>query len=154
MRVLAWWIWLIVAFGIGIIELATVTFVLLWMAIAALVTAVLSLAITGVWAQFFIFAIISVGLYFATRPLAQRWRNKRRYPASRMEGMVGERALVVKGAQPGRLATVRVNGELWSAQSTVSLEPGHWVVIVRAESSVLFVQPMDAPDMSRTSGTP
>ncbi len=141
MGVLAWWIWLVIAFGIGVIELATVTFVLLWMAIAAFVTSVVSLVVPDVWVQLLIFAAVSVGLYLATRPVAQKWREKRRYPTTRLEGMVGERAVVVKGAAPGRMATVRVRGELWSAQSDAVLESGSQVVIVQAESSVLFVRP-------------
>jgi membrane protein implicated in regulation of membrane protease activity len=141
-RVLAWWIWLIIAFAVGIIELATVTFVLLWIAIAAFVTTPLSLVVHSLWVQLLIFAVISVGLYLATRPMARRWKDKRRYPSTRLEALAGEMATVVKGAAPGKMATIRVHGELWSAESDVVLQPGQEVRITRAESSVLFVRPV------------
>lgn len=84
-----WWIWLIVAGVLGIIEVSTVTFVLLWIAIGAVVTAVFSPLISSAWGQLLLFAVVSLILYWATRPLVKKWKNKRKY-VNPVESLVGK----------------------------------------------------------------
>ena len=109
MRGLVWWTWLIAAFVIGTVEVMTFTFVLLWIAIGAFLTALLTPFIPSVWVQMLIFATVSVVLLVVTRPLVRKWKQRRSLP-SRMESMVGQRGVVVTEAKPGAFATVRVQG--------------------------------------------
>ncbi|SFU91041.1 NfeD family protein [Alicyclobacillus macrosporangiidus] len=139
---MAWWIWLIVAFAIGIVEVATFTFVLLWIALGAFVTAILSPLIGSVWGQLLLFAVVSAVLLVATRPLVRRWRQRRTYP-ERREAMIDKRGVVVKEAQPGAFAMVRVQGELWSARSGHPLRRGQAVVVRDATATVLTVEPAE-----------
>ncbi|MCL6517831.1 NfeD family protein [Alicyclobacillus sp.] len=139
---MAWWIWLVVAFAIGIVEVATFTFVLLWIAIGAFITAVLSPLIGSVWGQLLLFAIVSTVLLVATRPLVRRWRQRRTYP-ERRETMIHKRGVVVEEAQPGAFATVRVQGELWSARSDHPLRRGQAIVVRDATATVLTVEPAE-----------
>ncbi|MCL6454804.1 MAG: NfeD family protein [Alicyclobacillus sp.] len=136
---MSWWIWLIAAIVIGVIELSTVTFVLLWFAVAAGITTVLSLVVTNPWWQFALFAVIGLALYFATRPLARRWRQRPSYP-ERTETMVGKAGVVVTGEEAGGFATVRIDGELWSARSDERLLPGDPVVVTAASTTVVTVR--------------
>lgn len=135
-----WWIWLIIAFVIGIIEVSSVTFVLLWFAIAALVTAFFGLAIHNVWIQLLVFAVLGVALFLATRPLARKWKQKKSYP-DRTETMVGLTGVVVTGEEPGAFATVRVQGDLWSARSNSRLVAGQKIIVRAASATVLTVEP-------------
>lgn len=137
---MAWWIWAIIALVVGIIEVSTFTFVLLWIAIAACITAILTIVITNIWVQLFLFVMISVILLLLTRPMARRWKQRRTYPAPN-EGMPGKRGVVVTEAQPGAFATVRVEGDLWSARSEVPLTAGEDVVVESASATVLTVRP-------------
>ncbi|WP_029422612.1 NfeD family protein [Alicyclobacillus macrosporangiidus] len=139
---MAWWIWLIVAFAIGIVEVATFTFVLLWIALGAFVTAILSPLVGNLWGQLLLFAAVSVVLLVATRPLVRRWRQRRTYP-ERRETMIDKRGVVVKEAQPGAFAMVRVQGELWSARSRHPLRRGQAVVVRDATATVLTVEPAE-----------
>lgn len=136
-----WWLWLIVAVVLGIIEIATFTFVLLWIAIGGLITAVLAPMIPNVWVQLLLFAVVSLVLYWATRPLARKWKQQRTY-LNPVESLVGKKAHVVTAANPGSLATVRVGGEVWSATSDEPLAAGAAVLILEANSTVLHVAPV------------
>lgn len=136
-----WWIWLIIAFAIGIVEVSTFTFVLLWFAIAALVTTFFSLGIHDVWLQLLVFAVLGVALFLATRPLARKWKQKKSYP-DRSDTMIGKTGVVVTGVEPGAFATVRVQGDLWSARSNSKLEPGQNVIVRAASPTVLTVDPI------------
>lgn len=138
---MAWWVWLLIALVLGIIELSSVTFVLLWVAVAALVTTVLTPVVHNIWSQLFVFAVISVVLFFATRPLARKWRNSgKRYP-ERLETVLNKTGVVVTDGGSDKLATVRVQGELWSAESEVELHEGDHVIVKSANAAVLKVEP-------------
>jgi membrane protein implicated in regulation of membrane protease activity len=138
---MAWWAWLIIAFAIGIVEISSVTFVLLWFAIGALVTALVSLAVHDVWLQLLVFAALGLALFVATRPLARKWRRVKSYP-DRSETLVGTTGVVVTAAEPGAFATVRVQGDLWSARSNSKLEPGQNVIVRAASATILTVEPI------------
>lgn len=135
---MSWWIWLIIAFVIGIIEVSTFTFVLLWFAIAAAITAFLVPTINNIWWQFFVFAVIGLALFFATRPLARRWKKGKSYP-ERNDTMVGREGVVVTSEEAGGFATVRIAGELWSARSSIPLVPGETIVVQSASATVVTV---------------
>jgi inner membrane protein len=139
---MAWWIWLIVAFAIGIIEVTTLTFVLLWIAIGAFITALLTPFVASLWAQLLVFAVVSIVLLVATRPLVRKWKQKRTYP-ERTDSVIGQTGVVVSAGEPGAFAIVRVKGELWSARSEHPLESGQPVVVVAASSTVLTVEPKE-----------
>ncbi|CAM4002213.1 NfeD family protein [Alicyclobacillus pomorum] len=142
MRVLVWWTWLIAAFVIGIVEVMTFTFVLLWIAIGAFLTALLTPFIPSAWVQMLIFAVVSVVLLVVTRPLVRKWKQRRIIP-SRMESMVGQRGVVIAEAKPGAFATVRVQGDLWSARSEYALRAGQEVAVSEATSTILTVEPIE-----------
>ncbi|MCL6549206.1 MAG: NfeD family protein [Alicyclobacillus sp.] len=136
---MAWWVWWALALALGALELATVTFVLLWIAVAAGLTGLLALAVHNLAGQLVLFVAASVGLFALTRRWSQRWRMRRTYP-DRLQALVGERAVVVTGTAEGHLATVRVQGELWSAVADEPLHAGQEVVVERADSTVLTVR--------------
>jgi membrane protein implicated in regulation of membrane protease activity len=137
-----WWVWLIVAVVIGIIEVSTFTFVLLWIAIAALLTTFLTGIVPDIWLQLLIFAITSTILFIVTRPLARKWKGQKRY-TNQIDSMTRQVGIVVKGAKVGELATIKVNGEAWSAHCSRELLEGQQVVVTEAASTVLKVEPME-----------
>lgn len=139
---MAWWVWVLIALVLGIVELSSVTFVLLWVAVAALVTAVLTPAIHSMWVQLVVFAVISVVLFAVTRPVARKWRNSGKKYQNRLEGMVNRTGIVMTEGGSDAFATVRIQGELWSAESEEDLHAGEHVVVKEANAAVLKVEPM------------
>lgn len=135
---MAWWIWLLIGVGLGIIELTSVTFVLLWFAVAAVVTAALTYVLHPLWAQLLVYGVISTGFYLATRPLVHKWRGTKNY-SNHLQTRLGQTGTVVSGAQPGGFATVRIEGELWSATCRTPLQAGQSIVVEAADGAVLHV---------------
>jgi len=136
-------VWLILAVVLGAIELMSTTFILLWVAIAALVTGLLGLLVHSFAAQLSVFAVLSVVLLLLTRPLVRRWRNTGTSTyQSNVQQLVGEQGTVVSRLSGGKTGMVRVGNDVWSARSELSdvqMEPGERVRVVAVRSALLIV---------------
>lgn len=69
-------------------------------------------------------------------------RAIRRIPRTGPEGLIGAEAVVVSRARPGDEARyiVRLEGELWSANSPDDLKPGETVIVTSLDGLLLMVQ--------------
>ena len=123
-------------------ELTTFTFVLLWIAVAGFITTLLTGLIHSLWAQIGVFVIISVILLIVTRPIAHKWRKQKTYK-TRQETLVEKRGVVIAPGEPGKYAMVKVDGDLWSAESIAPLREGQTVVVRSSASTVLVVEPYE-----------
>ena len=116
---LAMWIWFGVAVALLTVELATVDLVAVWFAASALVLGVL----TGIFPtmhfgwQIGIFAVLSTGLLFATRPLVKKFLARRKNSETNLELIIGHKALVVEEINDFEQGAVRINGLVWTARS-------------------------------------
>lgn len=112
------WIWLVLAVVAGLGEIATTGFFLLPFSIGALAAAVLAfLGIAVAW-QFLTFALVSVLVFAAMRPLAHRL--DRAIPPAEGVGaqrLVGMRAVVLEDIPTGDFGMIRVGAEEWRAES-------------------------------------
>jgi membrane protein implicated in regulation of membrane protease activity len=138
----SWWIWLVLSIIIGIVELTTFTFVLLWIAVAGFITALLTGLIQSLWAQIGVFVIISVILLIMTRPIARKWRKQKTYP-TRQETIAERSGVVIAPAEQGKYAIVKVDGDLWSAESDFPLYEGQKVIVRSSASVILVVEPYE-----------
>lgn len=135
---MVWWIWLIAALVLGFIEVLTITFILLWIAIAAFVTALFAPFLHNFGVQVLLFALVSVILLYLTRGISREWRSKRRYP-DRRETLIGQSGVVVRKTEPGGYALVRIQGDVWTARSTDVLDVGLNVTVVDATATIVTV---------------
>jgi membrane-bound serine protease (ClpP class) len=67
-----------------------------------------------------------------------RW-SKRRRAAVGVEALVGRRGVVVTALAPR--GQVKVDGEIWNAQTDAAMLPGAEVVVRRVEELTLHVEP-------------
>ena len=67
-----WQMWLIVALIFGIIEIATVNFYTIWLAIAAVITAILSVFGLGIPGQILAFSLISLLLVLLSEAIVRK----------------------------------------------------------------------------------
>lgn len=139
---MVWWIWFGVSIVIGIVELSSFTFVLLWIAIAGFITSLLSTFVHGLTVQILVFAALSVLLVLATRPVARKWRAQRTL-TSRDDALLNAAGVVVSNESSNKYAIVRVQGNLWSAVSTASLQVGQTVRVVKSSTTILTVEPIE-----------
>ncbi|WP_334143728.1 NfeD family protein [Rhabdothermincola sp.] len=112
------WIWLVLAVVAGLGEMATTGFFLVPFSIGALAAAVLAFLGVGVAWQFLTFALVSVAVFAALRPLAHRL-DQSISPAQGVgaKRLVGMQAVVLEEIPPGDFGMIRVGAEQWRAES-------------------------------------
>lgn len=137
-----WWMWLIIAALCGIIEMMSMTFFLLWVAVGAVLGMILSLLHLPLLWQIAGFCLASVALFLSTRPLMRDWKEKKTY-VSRMETLVGSRGVTETAIVPGRLGMVHIAGETWSAVADEMIPRGATVIVQEVRSSLVVVKPCD-----------
>ncbi len=137
-------LWLGVAIADLLIELVSVGFILLFIAIAALIAAALAQLGAGLPFQLIVFAGASLLLpVLLRRQLLERISG--RGVLSRTDALVGADARVTEPLDPV-LGTGRVivAGQDWAARSTVALPAGTGVRVVGADGITLLVAPLES----------
>jgi membrane protein implicated in regulation of membrane protease activity len=137
----AWFLWVIVAAVCAALETLTLTLILGFVAVAAVLAMVVALAGAPVALQLVAFIIGSAALLGLVRPIA---RNHLRTPLQLRTGvdaLVGQRAVVVEqvNAHHGQ---VKIGGEVWSARAydeTQVLETGTSVDVIKIEGATALV---------------
>ncbi|MQA86365.1 MAG: NfeD family protein [Streptosporangiales bacterium] len=143
----AWIIWLIVAAGLGIAELLTLTVDLGLLAVAALAAGLVGAVGLGVGMQFVAFAATAVLTLGIIRPVVRR--HLRRPPALRTgaAALIGAEAVVLAEVSKhgGR---VRLVGEEWTARpydSTLVIPEGATVDVFAIDGATALVHPRESP---------
>lgn len=111
---LAWQVWLIVAGVCLVIEIITVGFLVFWFAVAAAITALLSLFIKNVIAQTACFVIISAILILCTRRFANKF-NKSDNTVTNVNTIIGKEGIVKIAISPDNVGQIKVKGDTWTA---------------------------------------
>jgi membrane protein implicated in regulation of membrane protease activity len=133
--------WLVLGLVLLIAEMASGTTYLLWPAVAAFLTALVSLTgATGWVADMAIFAVLVIALTYFGRPIVQRWRtetaasglNER---SATLIGTRGEITVFKDGA-----GSVKIADTIWRAVSDDTLTPGDTVVIDAVDGATLKVK--------------
>ena len=144
---MAWLWWVGAALVLGILEMLSLTLVLIMFAGGALAGAIASLLGAPVWGQVLAAAVVSALLLATLRPWLLR-HLRRRVPLQETNAaaLVGRPAVVVVAvdAASGR---VKLEGEVWSArtESGVVLPAGAPVTVTRIDGATAVVVPLDAP---------
>ena len=132
-------LWVIVALGAGILEVAVPAFGFVFVTLAALAAAVLALLALSMPVQIVVFAAATL---FFLLVLRRFFVHRLRGPGvpSRTEVLQGKLAEVTETIDPVRgTGRVLVEGHDWAARSTVALTPGARVRIDGADGIVLLV---------------
>ncbi|WP_069301544.1 NfeD family protein [Neptunicoccus sediminis] len=143
-----WW-WVAAAFVIGAVEMVTGTAVLIWIALAALIMAVVHALMPGLSGemQITIFAALSVGLTFAGRWVVQRFGDGAAAHDTlnqRSNHLIGRTATVIDFHPASHSGAVTIEGMRWRAEWAVgaTAEIGSTVRVSAAEGMVLKVEPV------------
>ena len=134
-------LWVIVALVAGILEVIVPAFGFIFVALAALVTAMLAWLQIGLAFQVVIFAALALGLIVLLRPVFL----KRLGPGvpDRTDALKGKLAEVTESIDPVRgTGRVIVEGHDWAARAPVPVATGARVQIVGADGIVLLVSPV------------
>jgi inner membrane protein len=133
--------WLVFGLILLIAEMASGTTYLLWPAVAAFLTALISLTGATNWvADMAIFAVLVIALTAFGRPLVQRWREEGGASGlnERSQTLVGTRGIITVFANG--TGSVKVADTVWRAISDEALQPGQAVVVDSVDGSTLKVK--------------
>lgn len=133
--------WIIVALVCGAVEIFTVGFWFLYLAVSALVVA---LAVSIDWfpqieTQLLVFAFLTILLVIFTRPLVIKL-IKTNETASNVKALVGQKGISIEKIVPLHYGQVKLNGEIWTAVSSEEIEAGTLVEVAAIEGVKLIVQ--------------
>jgi membrane protein implicated in regulation of membrane protease activity len=137
-------VWFIVGLVLLIAEMFHGAMFLMWIGAAALLTALAALFIHTDWVLWLIFAVSSVALLLASRPLARSIHGRVTTP-SNVDSLVGMQGVVLETIDPlANTGQVRIRSEQWRARSSVPIKQGAHVVIERIEGTTLMVKEVPA----------
>jgi membrane protein implicated in regulation of membrane protease activity len=140
-------VWVVLAAVLGVAEIFTLTAALGVLAAAALAAAGAAALGLGPFAQFAVFAAVSIGLLIGVRPLVKRQLRPRYGPQHRfgVAALVGRQARVVQEVT-GHAGRVRIGGEEWSARAydeTLVIPAGTTVDVIEIEGATALVYPRE-----------
>jgi membrane protein implicated in regulation of membrane protease activity len=140
-------VWVVVAAVLGVAEIFTLTASLGLLAVAALAAAGAAALGLGPFAQFAIFAAVSMAGLVVVRPLVKRQLRPRYGPQHRfgVAALVGRQARVVQEVT-GHAGRVRIGGEEWSARAydeTLVIPTGATVDVIEIEGATALVYPRE-----------
>lgn len=150
----AWVLWLALILVFIIIEVASVEFTFLMLALGSAAGLLTDVFAGPFWLQVLVAALASVLLLFTVRPPMLRALKRGGDPAlSNIEALLGTRGEVVlpivDGAGPRNLGQVKLsNGETWTArllapEGTGTVPAGTTVVVTAIEGSTAVVVPAE-----------
>jgi membrane protein implicated in regulation of membrane protease activity len=136
-----WVIWLVLAAGLAIAEVLTVSIVLGVFAVAAVLAAGADLLGLPLWAQIAVFAASGAALTLTVRPVARRHLHTGPAVRTGVAALEGRPALVTKQIDRtgGR---VKLGGESWAARAldpTTPLPEGTAVTVAEVDGATLVV---------------
>jgi membrane protein implicated in regulation of membrane protease activity len=137
----AWVLWTILAVALAIGEIATLSFLLGPIAVAALLAAIVAALGGGTAFQLIVFIVASLASLAILRPIAMRHT---RMPARIRTGtaaLVGTKAVVLERVDLNG-GQIKIGGEVWSARAYDEdqvMEPGTRVEVVKIEGATALV---------------
>nr|NNM91280.1 NfeD family protein [Bacilli bacterium] len=135
-------LWIGLAIVLGIIELMSTTFVIMWIAIAGVITGIIGFFVPNFLIQVIVFTLISIVLLLITRPLVKKFKKRGGKFNSHVDELVGEKGMIISRIAPAKTGMVRVGTDMWSARGQDpedAMDVGEWVQVKEVHSSILIV---------------
>ena len=133
-------IWFVIAILAGIFEIVTVDLVSIWIAIGALVAAILAALKIPLVYQLIAVLVVSVGLGIITRPYAKKILRGN-ITATNSDRLIGKNAIITKGFNKDERGELKVAGEHWTcfSKENHNFTEGEQVKILAIEGVKLLV---------------
>lgn len=143
----AWVFWLALILVFLIIEVLSLSFVFLMLAVGSLGGLIAGLIGAPWWVELIVAAVLSLLLLFFVRPPLLRLTHRGADPArSNVDALLGNRATVVKTFDDGTGQVKLSNGETWTARlaphSTSALIEGDTVHVDSIDGATAVVSPI------------
>lgn len=139
-----WQMWAVVAVICLILELTAGDFFIICFAIGAVGAAIdAGLLGNGIYAQLFVFVVITLLSLFYVRPFAKRYLHKGEDKRiSNADALLGRQGRVVETIVAGGYGRVQIDGDIWKAVSLgdADIPEGSNVTVIDRESTIITVK--------------
>lgn len=139
-----WQMWAVVAVICLILELTAGDFFIFCFAIGAVGAAIdAGLFGNGIYAQLFVFVVITLLSLFYVRPFAKRYLHKGEDKRiSNADALLGRQGRVVETIVAGGYGRVQIDGDIWKAvtQGDADIPEGSNVTVIDRESTIITVK--------------
>ena len=138
-----WSIWLVLAGFFLIGEIFTVSFLLFWPGIGAILALITSFFTSNLLTQIIVFTVSSTLMIIFMKPLLKKFVKEKNETKLNVDSLIGKKGIVIKEIDNiESKGQVKVNGELWSAFSSTpeNIKEGKTVVIEEVKGVKLKVR--------------
>lgn len=132
------YIWLIVAIILGIMEALTTSLVSIWFVISAIATMIVSLFTDNHFIQIGVFVVLGIILM----PISKKIYAKIKVNdiKTNFDRIIGMKGIVTEDIIDGNIGEVKVDGKKWSAYADTNILKGEYVKILSINSVKLKVE--------------
>ena len=132
------YVWFIIAFILGVIEVLTTNLVSIWFVISALLSMLVSMLTDSLWIQFGVFVIFGVALI----PISKKIYKKIKVGniSSNFDRIIGMKGIVTEDITKDNIGEVKVDGKCWSAYSDTDIKKGESVKVLSINSVKIKVE--------------
>lgn len=130
--------WLGLIIFLGFVEAITINLVSIWFIVSGLLALVLSFVTDNFVLQFGLFVIVCIILMLTTRKSLER--KLVRKERTNLDRIIGMKGVVTERIDDLTVGEVKVDGKRWSATSTLPLEKGEVVKILKMKGVKLEVE--------------
>ena len=131
--------WLLIILFLGTLEAITINLVSIWFVISALCSLILSFFWDNFTIQFAIFVLLGIILMLLTKkPLEQKLIKQKE--KTNLDRIIGMKGIVSENIDEMKTGEVKVDGKSWSAISSVPIEKGSIVKVLKIKGVKLEVK--------------
>lgn len=131
--------WLLIILFLGTLEAITINLVSIWFVISALCSLILSFFWDNFTIQFAIFVLLGIILMLLTKkPLEQKLIKQKE--KTNLDRIIGMKGIVSENIEEMKTGEVKVDGKSWSAISSVPIEKGSIVKVLKIKGVKLEVE--------------
>ena len=113
-----WYVWLILAGIFAIAEIATPSFLIIWLSAGSICSMITSFFTDNIAIQIAVFVITSAIFIFFTRPLAKKLTKKDKEVVTNAFAIVGKNAVVIEDINSTfGTGQIMVDGQVWAAKT-------------------------------------
>lgn len=140
---ITWWMWIIVALGLALAEMAAPSFFMIFLSVGALVAGLLLLAepSLALWAQLLVFSAVSLlSILLFRKPVMKRLGLNKPVPSR--DEIVNETAVALGEIAPGGMGQAELRGTVWTARNggETALAKGRRCRVEKVEGLTLWLR--------------
>ena len=135
------YIWLIIAVCLAILEMSTANLVSIWFVISGLLAMIISLITDNITIQITVFVLVGLLLMILTRKIVKKMIPKKE--KTNIDRIIGMKGIVTEKITKNHPGEVKVDGKRWTAVADKTIEENSTVKILEINSTKLKVERME-----------